>query len=197
MITKYNDFKKVNEKIIAPPNIPNTFNFWHGGNLDEFNDVISQKNGRYEFGAGLYLTTHYGTATKYAKGKRKLYLITVEKGVEIHDAFLDINAVHTFIDSYCVIKSRKEIKNRLAKYIVDGKIKAFYLNNIVLNEKAVSPSNTKYLRQFFVDNGIDYELVNNPFGWGELMMVLYNMKKIVTTTVVTSKDKIEVFDLLQ
>jgi hypothetical protein len=79
--------KESNNNIIIPPNIPNTLNFWHGGNLDEFDDIISQKNGRYEYGAGFYITTHYGTAEKYAKGKRKLYLITVEEGLDIKNVF--------------------------------------------------------------------------------------------------------------
>ncbi len=31
----------------------------------------TQSKGRYESGPGLYLTTHYETARKYAKGGRK------------------------------------------------------------------------------------------------------------------------------
>lgn len=49
MITK---FKIFNESILEIPQIPNTQNYWHGGNLDEFDDIISQKNGRYEWDMG-------------------------------------------------------------------------------------------------------------------------------------------------
>ena len=159
--------------------VNDTMNLWHGGNLEEYNDVIAQKNGRYEYGAGLYLTDHKETAIKYAKGSRKLYLITIKKGVDINDAFLDIETVNSFISKYVIGNKRKEVKERIGKYVKNGKVKAFLLNNIILNEKAISSTNTNKLRSFYVENGIDYEVVDNAFGWGETMVVLYNMDKIV------------------
>ena len=42
----------------------------------------------------------------------------------------------------------------------------------------IKPFKTKYLKDFFVKNGIDYDIVENYFGWGEKMMVLYNTDKI-------------------
>jgi len=190
----------INESIMAeneivPPNIPNSMNFWHGGNLDDFNDVISQKNGRYEYGPGLYITTHYDTARKYSKGSRKLYLITVENGQDIQNAFLSVDKIKEFINTYVVGNRRKEIWERLQKYINKGKVKAFIFNNILLNEKAIKPANTRFLRSFYVENGIDYEIVDNAFGWGEKMMVLYDMKKILNVITVKSTDKITVYDL--
>lgn len=178
------------ESVITPPNIPDTINFWHGGNLDNYNDVIAQKNGRYEYGPGLYLTTHYETARKYAKGNRKMYLITVKKGVDINNALIDTNIALDFIKTYVIKSKRREIIERLSKFEKDGKIKAYIFNNIILNEKGIKPSYTKYLREFLVSNNIDYEIVHNPFGWGEDMMVLYNMKKIVNIIVVKSTDEV-------
>lgn len=178
------------ETNITLPKVPNTMNFWHGGNLDDYNDTIAQKNGRYEFGPGLYLITHHDTALKYAKGSRKLYIVTVEMGIDINDATLDVESVLAFIKKYIIPVKKNEIINRLQKHIKEQKIKAFVFNNIILNEKAIKPSNTKMLRQFYIDKGIDYEMVFNPFGWGEKMMVLYNMKKIVNTIVVRPTDNI-------
>jgi hypothetical protein len=43
--------------------------------------------------------------------------------------------------------------------------------------------------------GVDYCIVDNAFGWHEKMIVLYDMKLIITKTVIKPKDKIEVFDL--
>jgi len=158
---------------------------WHGGNLEEDYDAISHKKGRYEYGAGLYLTSHKETARKYAKGNRKLYRITIDKGVEIHDAVLDIKKAHDFINKYVIGSKKKEIKERLSKYVKeDGTVKAFYLNNIILNENAITSTNSKNLRLFLVENGIDYEVVDNAFGWGETMYVLYNMKKIINKEIV-------------
>lgn len=193
MKTKFTDF--LNENKLTIPNIPNTMNFWHGGNLNSFDDIISQKNGRYEFGAGLYATTHYSTAEKYSRGSRKIYLLTVESGVDINYALLEPQAVKEFIDSYVIGRLRKGVWSRLQNYMKDGKIKAYVFDNIILNDKAIKPTNTRYLRQFYVDNGIDYNMVNNPFGWGEKMVVLYNMKKLVNTIQIKSTDHIEEYDL--
>ncbi len=183
------------QNVIIPPDIPNTLNFWHGGNLDEYDDVIAQKNGRYEYGAGLYLTTHHETATKYAKGSRKLYLVTVEKGTDIKDATLKISDILIFVKSYVLGSKKLEILKRIEKYIKEGIVKSYIFNVIILNEKAIKSSNTRYLREFYIENGIDYEIVDNPFGWGEDMMVLYNMKKIKNIIQINPSDKILDYDL--
>lgn len=183
----------VNE--VIPPIIPNTMNFWHGGNLDDYSDIIAQKNGRYEYGPGLYAITSYEVAKKYAKGNRKLYILTIEKGQDISDALIPEDSVKKFISSYVVSAKRKEVWERVQKFTENGMVKAYNFNVIVLNEKAIKPSNTQHLRSFYVDNGIDYEMVDNAFGWGERMVVLYNMKKIVNTIQVKSGDKISLEDL--
>ena len=170
-------------------------NFWHGGNLDDFNDIISQKNGRYEYGPGLYLITHHDTAIKYSKGSRKLYLITVSNGTDINDGFIDYKAANDFVRNYVIKNLRVPIWNRMDKYFVDGKIKAYIFNSIILNEKGLKPINTKFLRTLYISNGIDYEIVHNPYGWGERMMVLYNMDNIVNAVVVNPKDKIDTYNL--
>jgi hypothetical protein len=185
----------LNENIIIPPNIPDSLNFWHGGNLDNYNDIIAQKNGRYEYGPGLYLTTHYNTALKYSKGSRKLYLVTVKNGVDINTVSLDINIVMEFIKTYITKSKRKEVIERISKFTNNRQIKAYIFNNIILNNNVIKPSYTQHLRQFLVDNNIDYDIVNNPYGWGEKMMVLYNMKKIVNYIVIKPNDKIENYDL--
>jgi hypothetical protein len=170
-------------------------NFWHGGNLDDYDDIIAQKNGRYEFGPGLYITTHYDTARKYSKGSRKMYLITVEKGNDLEYADLDVDKVIEFINKYIIVAKRKYAIDQINKFAKDGKVKGYLLNNIIVNEKAIKPSNTKYLRQFYIDNGIDYLIVKNAFGWGEKMMVLFNMKKIVNKIVIKPTDTILEYDL--
>jgi predicted GNAT family acetyltransferase len=181
----------IKENIVTPSSVSNTRNFWHGGNLDEYSDVIAQKNGRYEFGAGLYLTTQYDVAKKYAKGSRKLYIVTVKNGIDINDVDINTEDAISFIKNYCLTNKRKELLYYIEKYNRDGKVPAYLFNNMILNNKAVKPSNTKILRSFLIKNGIDYELVNNAFGFGEDMMVLYNMDKIVKTTVFGPKDRMD------
>lgn len=187
--------KILQESLIVPPQIPGTMNFWHGGNLDEYNDSIAHRAGRYEYGAGLYLTSKYEVVKKYAKGSRKLYLITVQEGVDVNDAYLDLEKVKEFINYFVIGSKRKKLLQYLSKYIENNKIPADIFNNFILNNKAIQSTKTKDLRDFLTKNGIDYEIVDNAFGWGEKMMVLYNMKKIVNIIQVKSGDKITQFDL--
>lgn len=179
------------ENDIYPPDIPNTLNFWHGGNLDSYDEFINHKKGRYEYGPGLYLTTNYSTAARYAKGSRKLYLITVELGNDINYSFIDINEAFKFIDYYVLNRKKKEITQYMNEYVKDGKIKAYLFNNLLLNHEALKPTNLKELRKFYVSKGIDYDIHNGS----ETMMVLYNMKKIKNLIRIQPKDNIKVFDL--
>jgi hypothetical protein len=181
----------VSEELIVKPDIPNTMSFYHGGNLDRYDPSLTQKTGRYEYGAGLYLTTHYQTAAKYAKGSRRMYLITVEKGIDINKAFINLDKAKEFINTYAIRSMRKELIKLLDSYTKDTTIKAYIFNNILNNHKAIKPSNTNNVRDFFIENNIDYEIVDNAFGWGEEMMVLYNMKKIVKATIIKPTDKIQ------
>lgn len=189
MIVDFNKF--VNENKLILPNIPNTMNFWHGGNLNEYSEVIAHKNGRYEYGAGLYLTTRYDVAKKYAKGSRKLYIITIEYGNDINDSFLDIETSYKFIDKYILASKRKLLKERILNKTVENKFPAYILNNNILNEKAIKASNTGYLREFLTSNNIDYDIVENYAGFGDDMMVLYNMNKIVNTIQFKSSDELD------
>jgi hypothetical protein len=193
---KYTIREKLNEGVITIPNIPNTRNFFHGGNLDDYNDVIAQKNGRYEYGPGLYLITRYDIAKRYAKGSRKLYIISVESGNDISDAYIDNGIILEFINTYVTKNKIKEINQRISKYINENnQIPADVFNNTILNSNAIKGTNTKYLRQFLIDNNIDYEMVNNTFGFGEDMMVLYNMKKIKNIIQVKSTDRLDSYEL--
>lgn len=171
--------------------VQNTMTFWHGGNLGQFDDTIAQKNGRYEYGPGLYLTEEYVVAQKYAKGGRKMYLVTVAKGVDINDAMLGIDDAIGFVKAYVMAANRKQIIGDLrAHEKIGGLVPAYILMNLILNDKAIRPSNTPALRQFFVDHGVDYEIVGNYGGYGGKMMVLYNMKKIVSHRQYGPKDEI-------
>ena len=171
----------------------NSMVFWHGGNLDQFDDVIAQKNGRYEFGPGLYATTHFDTARKYSKGSRKFYRLTIDRGTELHSVKIPAQQVIGFIRTYVIKAKQKDILDRLSKY--GAEIPAYAFLNNIINEKAIKPSSSGELRKFLIGCGVDYELVQNAFGWHETMIVLFNMKKILKVEQITSKDKIEVFDL--
>lgn len=170
--------------------------FWHGGNLENsYADSISHKKGRFEFGPALYLSTHHGTAQKYSKGSRKLYHIVVKKGNDSRDINLDFDKVKQFVKQYIIKSKQKEVLSRYEKYVKENKLPTEIFSNVILNEDAIKPTNTNQMRTFLVENGVDYMMVSNAFGWGEIMLVLYNMKKIVSKEIVGPKDEIVVYDL--
>lgn len=185
----------LSEQVISPPDIPNSQTFWHGGNLDTYDSGIAHRKGRSEYGPGLYLTTHYGTAQKYAKGGRKLYMVTVANGTDLDDSAIPMDTVQKFILEYVIGTKRKLVMERLSKFIKDGGVNGSIFNNVMINEDAIKPNNMGHLREFYVQQGIDYVMVDNTFGWHEKMMVLFNMKKIVEMKRVMPNDTIEKFDL--
>lgn len=170
-----------------------TMTFWHGGNLDDMGDV-AHKSGRWEHGPGLYLTTQYDVVQKYAKGSRKLYKVTVEKGTNLGDTMIPVGGILDFVNQF-VIKSKIKLVvasiNRLAK---DDKLNAQTFLNIIINEEAIKNTNTSDLKKFFLRNKIDYSLEYNAFGWGETMMILFNNDKIVSVDRVKSTDRFDTYN---
>lgn len=191
MLPKYRLLAALKKVVFAE----STLTLWHGGNLEYGQENISHKGGRWEHGPGLYLTTHYDTARKYSKGSRKLYRVVIKKGTNIQDVNLPVSAVMDFAESYFIKSKRKEVVSRIEKRVNNNTINADTFLNIVFNEQAIKNTDTDKLRIFLVKNGVDYSIVDNAFGWGERMIVLFNMKNIVSKTIVKPKDKLEVFDL--
>jgi len=169
--------------------------FWHGGRLDGYEDSIKHKKGKYEYGPGLYATTHYDTARKYSKGGKKLYLLEIEKGNELSKSKIQLDHAQDFINSYAIKSKREDVLQRVEKYNKGNYVPALNFVTILLNEEALKPAKMNTLREFLVSNNIDYELVSNPFGWLETMVVLYNMNKISSKKQIKPKDKIKEYDL--
>jgi len=172
-----------------------TMTLWHGGNLENATeDSINHKKGRWEYGPGLYLTTHYDTARQYSKGARKLYRITIRKGNNISDVKIPVQNAFNFIDSYVLKNKVREVKDRLQRWISNDTIPANIFSNIMI-DGSMRNTNNHMLRKFLVDNGVDYELVPNAFGWHEMMVVLFDMSLIVKSEIINSKTPIEIYDL--
>jgi hypothetical protein len=171
-----------------------TMQFWHGGDLDSSFDG-SQRKGRHEYGFGLYVTTHYGTAIKYAKGSRKLYRLTVAKGNDASDVLLPIADVLEFTRTHVSRPKYKEIEQRFVRWTKDNMISANIFNNILSEDGVLKSTYGSDLVRFLVEHGVDYLIVRNAFGWHETMLVIFNMKKVLKLERINSKDKIETFDL--
>jgi hypothetical protein len=156
----------------------NVMKFYHGGNLDSLDPNYIFKTKKMEFGAGLYLTTNYRVVEKYTKGSRKLYLVEVYKGTDINDVSLNYEYVLKFLKTLISVPSLKQILPYLEKRNDNGKIKMIIVNNLLFNYNLIKGNKTRNLINFYIQNGIDYEITNNAFGFGEDMMILYNINKI-------------------
>lgn len=155
-----------------------TYKFYHGGNLDTLDSNYIFKTKRIEFGAGLYLTDDYRVVQKYTKGSRKLYLLEVYKGNDINDVELEYDIVLNFLKKLLSTSGLNQILPYLEKRNVSNKIDMSILNNLLFNYNLVKGNKTRNLINFYVNNNIDYEITDNSFGFGDKMMILYNINKI-------------------
>lgn len=166
---------------------------WHGGRDLEssYDEVRSHKGGRWEHGPGLYLTTHYDTAAKYAKGGGKLYKVTVRPGTDISEVTIPFQDVLEFVKRNVKGRSQKEmiddIKNSMSRRGID-QVPAEVVVNLCLNVGAIQNTKTAVLRQFLIDHGVDYAKVGRYGGRDEKVLVVINPKVIRKVEVVSAKD---------
>jgi hypothetical protein len=117
------------------------------------------------------------------------------KGTDANKSHVELDKALGFVNQFVTKVKRNDIMQRLEKYNQNNMIPAYVFNNVILNEKAIKATDTVNLSQFFVDNGIDYLLVPNAFGWGEMMVVVFNLKKISNVQQIKPTDKIIDYDL--
>jgi hypothetical protein len=188
----YKEYLK--EDVIEPTTTSKTMSLWHGGRLDDLSSVTFKK-GKYEYGPGLYLTTKWEVVQKYSKGSRKLYMVTITKGKDADKVKVPIEEVKTFLEQYGIKKKSKDVIDSISKFNENGKVRGNIVINSIVNNEAVKPTLQNRFREFLIEQGIDYYIVDNPFGWHEKMVVLFNFDKIYDTVLVKPKDEIKQFDL--
>lgn len=171
-----------------------TIVLWHGGRDLEYNYTEQQasKKNRWNHGPGLYLTTHYDTARQYAKGGGKVYQVEVEKGNSIKEINIDISLINDFVSRYVIRNKQKilleDLYYNMKRLNSTPLINAEVVLNLIFNLEAITSTNTPQLAQFFVDNGVDYGLVNRFKGRDETLLVIYNKNKIKKVKTVFAKD---------
>lgn len=167
---------------------------WHGGrNLESnYKEFGGTTKGRWEYGPGLYLTTHYERARDYAKGGGKTYLVTVEEGNTIEKTLIDITLVNEFVSRH-VIKSKQkrileDLYDNMNRLNTSPKIYANILLNLIINDEAMQNTKTHHLNRFLVENGVDYGIVERFGGRDETVLVVYNFNKIKKVNNIAAKD---------
>jgi len=157
----------------------NTMTLWHGGRGLEFSyhEMLPHKKGRWEHGPGLYLTTHYDTAAKYARGGGKVYSVTLKKGTEINQVDITLQEAIDFVKRYAIKRFQKNIIDDLEQVSyrdIQNRIRIGAVVNLCLNYDALRPASTVSLRQFLVKHGADYEISPRFGGRDETIVILFN-----------------------
>lgn len=166
------------------------YELWHGGKNLEFSykENLKSKTGRFEYGPGLYLTTHYETAKKYSKGGGKTYKVMLKKGVDIKNVTIHLKDIVDYISTYVSKNKQKDLFIDIYQYVLDNKIKANIFLNLILYHNAVKPEKSIFLMNFLVDNGIDYAISENYNGRKETIVVVFNKEKINNINIVRAKN---------
>lgn len=172
----------------------NKITLWHGGrdlHLSYHKPKICAK-GRWEHGPGLYLTTHYETARKYAKGGGTTYKVELELGNHIKNIDIHIDNVLDFVKR-SVIKSKQndiidDLHNNMKRSQTVPFINAEILVNLCVNYEALKGEQTVALNRFLVENNVDYGTEDNFGGRSETVCVVYNLDKIKKVKALKSKD---------
>ena len=169
-----------------------TITLWHGGKGLEHShsEVASSKKGRWQHGPGLYLTNSYARAQEYARGGRKVYRVTINRGTDITKVELPYKDVLAFANQYVSASKRKQflmsIQENMERMGGDT-VSANVFLNLIINWEAIQSSKTNILAQFLVQHGVDYAI--DKFGGyeNEQVVVLFNRNKIVSVVPVVPK----------
>lgn len=170
----------------------NTITLWHGGKDLEHThrEVTSSKKGRWQHGPGLYLTNSYNRAQEYAKGSRKVYRVTINRGTEISKVQIPYTDVLAFANQYIPTSKRKQflmsIQENMERMGTDS-VGANVFLNLIINWESVPSSKTNIVAQFLVQHGVDYAISSFGGFANEKVVVLFNRSKIVSVVPVIPK----------
>ena len=137
------------------------------------------KKGRYEGGNGIYLTTSYETARKYAKGGKIVLAVYVKPDYKkIWDVMIPVQEMIDFVSSIRMKNKKQVIEGIKASMDRQHKtmLPAAILNNLVVNFEAGSGEAGVLVNQFLVSKGVDAEVTNKGV---EDWLVVFNPRIIV------------------
>lgn len=160
-----------------------TIRLWHGGrDLESSYQETNCAKGLWEHGPGLYLTTSYDRARKYAKGGGATYLVEIEEGNPISRIQCPIEDVEKFIQDNIIGKKRNplliDIHNNMKRMNSTTHIHIEHFLNLIINHEAIQKTKTDLLAKFLVSHGADYGVVKRYGGGEETVLVVFNRKKI-------------------
>lgn len=165
---------------------------WHGGSRWMGKpEVRAPRKARYECGPGIYLSTRYLTARKYAGGSNVTTLVTLADGVRwLQQAKLPLRELVAFLDKAPRLKGRGAIKEDFLGRAtrrgtgMDDAAPVETLVNVLINTESLSGNVGLYLAEWLVSKGIDASLYS-AFGQDQWVIV-FNPAVIVKHEVVSA-----------
>lgn len=164
---------------------------YHGGHRWEGPPTIQQhRRGHAEHGPGIYLTTSWETANKYAKGGGAVYRVTIDPpagwaestNISVTDV---IEFVRGLLGRGARSKSTLESIERVRARMGGGHIPAFALIAIFVNADLASGKYGPPLAEFLVKHGVDASLVTQG---AEDWVVVFNPSIITQVTRLNATD---------
>lgn len=157
---------------------------FHGGRLTGPVEVRT-RSGSMAHGPGLYLTTSYWTARKYAKGGGFVARVCIEPDVRwAHQVRVPVAKALEFADSIPKLKRRADVKEdleTLASRRPDGTVSFVGVTNIMQANGSYGASVAQDVVEALVRFGVDATLVLSADS-GEDWVVVHNAEKIRSIT---------------
>lgn len=160
---------------------------WHGGNRWEGDpEIRPPKQGRYECGPGIYLTTSYQRARKYAKGGKIVTRVTLANNVRwLDDAKLPLGTLEAYVRETRGMRMREQILADLQRCAQRESAEALPVDrllNLCINYDAIAGQQGVHLASWLAEQGIDASL-HRPHA-GEDWVIVFNPKVIIRHRVV-------------
>lgn len=164
---------------------------WHGSRRWDGNpEVRAPKKGRYEAGPGIYMTTNFQTAQRYAKGGGSMMLFHLDPSLKFaHDVLIPKHEAISFVKSAKGIRNRdkiiSDIESNSSRRNSDS-VSAEVINNLFVNHEAASGNAGLQLVDFLKGKGVD--AIFHPHSSQEHWIALINPKKVLKWFKMASKD---------
>ena len=154
--------------------------FYHGSQRWEGPPkIVAHRKGHAEHGPGIYLTTSWETANKYAKGGGVVHRVKIDPDTRwLEDTKLPASDMRAFVKGLPRLRHRDDILDTLVRMEarLGPMLPAEYLVNAFVNRDVASGQHGPALAAFLTENGIDASHVRVHAG--EDWVVVFNPLQI-------------------
>lgn len=136
-----------------------TVELWHGAgrSWDGFPEVRNSRPKAYEYGPGIYMTTHLETAQKYARGGGSLIAMTLRNPRLMGDETVPLDEALEFVATCPDLRKRPAIAAGLRRVAprFGGRVKLDHLVVQCVNNDALSGAAGPAVAAWIVAHGVD------------------------------------------